>query len=160
MDFQKMLHYTEVHLSSLEVPGENSLCIYISGCLNHCLHCHYPELQKPDHGDSLLPYYMAILELYSTQATCICFLGEGENTPSIHSEFSHYCHIAAEQGFRTRLYCGRNVKPEPWMACFDYVKVGSFKEEKGPLSSPSTNQRMYRKINGKYQDITHLFWKD
>lgn len=157
---RKMLYYTEVDISPLEVPGEMSLCIYISGCQNRCCHCHYPQLQQPDYGAPLGLYFRAILELYSTRASCVCFLGEGENSFSVHEEFQEYCRIAKEYRFRTCLYSGREIHPEPWMDCFDYVKVGSFQEHRGPLSSPSTNQRMFQKTGDGYCDITQLFWDE
>ena len=42
---------------------------------------------------------------------------------------------------------------------FDYVKIGSYKQELGGLASSKTNQRMYRLANGKMEDITALFWE-
>jgi len=41
-----------------------------------------------------------------------------------------------------------------------YVKIGAWRAELGPLSSPSTNQRLYRyDEDGESEDITHRFWK-
>ena len=76
-----MLYYTEVCLSPYEVPGEQSICIYISGCLNRCKNCHYPELQYPDYGDVLSKRMSDIVALYHSQASCVCFLGEGRALP-------------------------------------------------------------------------------
>lgn len=47
---------------------------------------------------------------------------------------------------------------------FDYIKLGPYIKELGPLNNPSTNQRMYKVIhmstgNSKLIDITHKFWK-
>ena len=46
---------------------------------------------------------------------------------------------------------------------FDYIKLGPYSEEFGPLNSVTTNQRMYKvvKQNGNYElvDITNKFWK-
>ena len=42
---------------------------------------------------------------------------------------------------------------------FDYVKVGEYKKEFGPLNSPTTNQRLYRMSEKGKEDITYLFWK-
>ena len=51
---------------------------------------------------------------------------------------------------------------------FDYIKIGSYKKELGPLTSETTNQRMY-KVEGVHHedgsfsydlvDITKKFWK-
>ena len=75
------IYYTEVDLSPYEVPNEQSLCIYISGCQQVCQNCHYPDLRKANYGEPLIDFFEKLLELYFYQATCVCFLGEGENTP-------------------------------------------------------------------------------
>lgn len=46
------------------------------------------------------------------------------------------------------------------MHCFDYIKIGSYKEPLGALSSATTNQRLYKRIRSDYEDITYLFWND
>ena len=48
-----MLYYTEICLSPYEAPGEQFVCIYISGCADRCKICHYRELQLTDYGDVL-----------------------------------------------------------------------------------------------------------
>jgi anaerobic ribonucleoside-triphosphate reductase activating protein len=43
---------------------------------------------------------------------------------------------------------------------FDYIKVGPYIRHLGPLSQPTTNQRLYRKkSDGEFEDITFRFWK-
>ena len=51
---------------------------------------------------------------------------------------------------------------------FDYIKLGPYIEELGPLNHKTTNQRMYRIVLDHYddgtsgyelEDITHKFWK-
>ena len=66
-----MLYYTEVDLSSYEIPGETTLNIYISGCQNRCIDCHYPELQSNEYGEPLNLNFKRIIELYSNYAKCI-----------------------------------------------------------------------------------------
>ena len=154
-----MLHYTEVCLSPLEIPREVSICLYISGCRNSCPHCHYPALRQVDFGDLLAIYYREILSAYAPYATCVCFLGEGENTPITRKEFAYFSGIAHHMRLKTGLYSGRDVSIEPWMHIFDYIKLGSYQEKCGPLSSPSTNQVLYRNLNGIYKNCTHLFWQ-
>lgn len=153
-----MLYYTEIALSYREVPGENSLCIYISGCPHHCAGCHYPELQRADYGAPLSEYYVDIVDLYIRQATCVCFMGEGAGGTLEQDELLEYATYAKKAGLKTCLYSGRDVIIEPWMTAFDYIKLGSFQNDKGPLTSPTTNQRMYRKDGRWFIDITHLFW--
>ena len=43
---------------------------------------------------------------------------------------------------------------------FDYIKLGPYLAHLGPLNSPTTNQRMYRKLaDGSFEDITSRFRK-
>lgn len=155
-----MLHYTEFCLSPYEVPGEQSLCIYISGCINKCPNCHYPELQMPDNGEVLSIYYADIVELYLEQASCVCFLGEGTGLAEEKEELVAYAEYAHAKKLKTCLYSGRDTFIETWMLIFDYIKLGSYREELGTLDSPTTNQCMYRKnSHNRYDDITHCFQK-
>ena len=52
---------------------------------------------------------------------------------------------------------------------FDYIKVGPYKKECGPLDNPNTNQRLYKinkvteedgQDNVILEDITSKFWKN
>lgn len=153
-----MLRYTEFGLSHQEVPNESAICIYISGCPNRCRNCHYPELQDWLNGDPLRSQLSNIIDLYYSQATCVCFLGEGDCSQESKNELSDYAKYITARRLRVCLYSGRDVSIEEWMNCFDYVKLGSYKEEQGDLHSKTTNQRFYQKKNGVFVDRTELFW--
>lgn len=43
---------------------------------------------------------------------------------------------------------------------FDFIKLGPYKEEYGPLDSKTTNQRLFKIVKGKLEDITYKFWKN
>ena len=152
-----MLYYTEVGLSHLEVPNETALCIYISGCPNRCINCHYPQLQLADYGDILKRHFPKLIDLYSKMATCIVFLGEGQGTVDNRKELLYYCGLTHARDMKTCLYSGRDTHIEGWMQKFDYIKLGRYDPKYGPLNAPTTNQRMFKKIQGKYSDITHCF---
>lgn len=154
-----MLYYTEICLSPYEVPEHNSICIYISGCCNHCKNCHYPMLQKTNFGDELLGNFKKIVQLYENQATCICFLGEGKNTAYEHEEFYQMIRIAKKYNLKTCLYCGRDIEVEEWMKIFDFVKLGSYQEDCGGLNDKTTNQKFLEKTKNEYINITYKFWE-
>ena len=155
-----MLRYAEFCLSPFEVPREQSICIYISGCINRCKNCHYPDLQRTDYGESLCENFSDIIDIYSGQATCVCFLGEGGGLPEEKQEFVACTNYARIKNIKTALYSGRDTDIEPWMYIFDYIKLGSYREELGSLDSKTTNQRLFRKNHdGEYVDITELFWQ-
>ena len=153
-----MLYYTEICLSPYEVPNHNSICIYISGCNNNCNNCHYPILKQNNYGDKLLENFCNIIHLYKSQATCICFLGEGKNTKIERKEFSQMVEIAKKHNLKTCLYCGRDTNIEKWMHIFDFIKLGSYKEKYGCLSCRTTNQKLLEKTKNEYIDITYKFW--
>ena len=45
------------------------------------------------------------------------------------------------------------------MKDFDFIKVGAYKEEYGPLTIATTNQILYKKENNSFINITSKFWK-
>lgn len=153
-----MLYYTEAGLSHLEVPNETALCIYISGCPNRCVDCHYPQLQLSDYGDILKHHFLKLIDLYAHAATCVVFLGEGKSTADDRVELLYYCGLTHARNMKTCLYSGRDTYIEGWMQKFDYIKLGRFNSQYGPLNARTTNQRMFKKTQGRYTDITHQFW--
>lgn len=156
-----MLHYTEFCISHMEVPNEVALCIYISGCKNKCPECHYPELQRPDYGELVSEYFKQILDLYHEYTTCVCFMGEGEESEDSRKELLSYVKECHKRGYRCCLYSGRDVELEEWMRDFDYIKLGSYQKDRGALSEMTTNQRMWmRTRQGSFEDITYLFWDE
>lgn len=57
-------------------------------------------------------------------------------------------------------YSGRQeLSQEINVANFDFIKLGPYQEEHGPLSNPNTNQRFYQVENKELVDITHKFWE-
>ena len=63
---------------------------------------------------------------------------------------------------KTAIYCGRNNVEYDFYSHFDYIKVGEYKSEFGPLNSKQTNQRLYcidRHDKKVLDDITYVFQK-
>ena len=42
---------------------------------------------------------------------------------------------------------------------FDYIKIGPYIEKLGPLNKETTNQRLYKRTDSGWEDITKMFWK-
>lgn len=154
-----MLKYIEFGVSHMEVPGESCLCIYISGCTNNCTNCHYPELQSPTEGEILEKYFDDIVDLYRKQITCVCFMGEGECSEESRKELVMYVRKLHAKNILSCLYSGRDCEIEKWMSDFDFIKLGSYKEEYGSLLECTTNQKLFMKIANEYQDNTKKFWE-
>ena len=151
------LLYAMAGISEFEIPGQKSLVIYISDCQNNCHNCHTSYLKRP-FGTLLVDNFMDLFNLYYNYFDVVCFMGEGKNTKKEHQEFNYYCKIIKSRKKKVALYCGRNCTLEKWMYSFDYIKIGSYEEDKGPLTSINTNQKLYKKDAGKFLDITKAFW--
>ena len=57
-------------------------------------------------------------------------------------------------------YSGRQeLNEDIKLRWFNYIKLGPYIEELGPLNSETTNQRFYKVIDNKLIDITYKFKK-
>ncbi len=135
-----------------EIPDRVSLAVEITNCQGNCPGCHSPFLKR-DMGEELTPE--AIDEMISSNfgVDCFLFLGEGADPDALREAALHV--KTSHPGIELALYSGReNV--EDWISgLFDYVKVGPYRAECGPLNERSTNQRLYH--HG--EDITSRFWR-
>ena len=139
-----------------EVPDEVSLAINISGCPHHCEGCHSPYLAE-DIGNPLLPELISLLNTYQQYITCVCFMGGDQNIRELRSAFQ----VVKALGLKVAHYSGADDS-QPYTTALlngeiDYLKIGHYDKEKGPLTSPTTNQRFYDFRSGKGEDITWRF---
>ena len=154
-----MLKYVDTLVSFQEIPDEISLCINISNCPNNCPGCHSAYL-KDDIGTPLT--YTELMRILKDirGITCVCFMG-GDKEPG---EIQRLAQFVKEKGLNVAWYSGKQELHEDIrLANFDYVKLGPYIEELGPLTSRTTNQVMY-KIDHLADrpfvvDITSRFWK-
>lgn len=154
-----MLKYVDTLVSFQEIPDEISLCINISNCPNNCPGCHSAYL-KDDIGTPLT--YTELMRILKDirGITCVCFMG-GDKEPW---EIQRLAQFVKEKGLKVAWYSGKQELHEDIrLANFDYVKLGPYIEELGPLTSHTTNQVMY-KIDHLADkpfvvDITSRFWK-
>lgn len=142
-----------------EIPDCVTLAVEISNCQGNCVGCHSPFL-KNDIGEELTVEVIDSLLEDNFGVDCFLFLGEGNDRQSLLGLASH----ARGKGVRTALYSGRKQVEEDIYRAFDYVKVGPYIEEFGPLNSRTTNQRLYQ-VTGmedgvpQIVDITSKFWR-
>lgn len=156
-----MIKYVDTLVGFSEIPDEITLCINISNCPNNCPGCHSSWLLK-DEGTPLTYIELKSLINKNRGITCICFMG-GDREPW---EIQRLAKLIKEDfDIKVGWYSG---KDEIWkgidLIYFDYVKIGSYKRNLGPLNSPTTNQILYKVIHTKVctviMDITYLFWKN
>ena len=137
-----------------EIPDRVSLAVEISNCRGNCPGCHSPFLKK-DIGRELTPEVIDRLVADNFGVNCFLFLGEGRD-PETLLDLADY---ARGKGLLTAVYSGREEVEDIFWEHFDYIKLGPYKEECGPLNSPTTNQRLYYGADGQWEDITYRFWR-
>lgn len=153
-----MLKYVDAKVVFAEVPDEVTLAINISNCPCQCKGCHSSYLAQ-DIGERLS--FRSLHELITEKnkgISCVAFMG-GDSDPSRINTLASFLR-AHHYPVKIAWYSGRQeLSNSIDLSNFDYIKLGPYKEEFGPLNSRTTNQRFY-KVNGKeLVDITSEFWK-
>lgn len=141
-----------------EIPDMLTLAVEISNCKGNCTGCHSPFLKR-DIGEELTENTIDKMISENFGINCFLFLGEGKDPKTLIRLASH---IRQKHHLKVALYSGReNVEEEIWDN-FDYVKIGPYIPEFGPLNKDTTNQRLYyvEHSSGLIKtDITHKFIK-
>ena len=160
-----MLKYVNYEVVFAEIPDEISLAINISNCPCKCSGCHSPYLAE-DIGEKLTLDKIYKLIENNEGITCICFMG-GDSSPKEIDMFAR-C-IKDLYDIKVAWYSGRQeLSKYINLKCFDFIKLGPYIEEFGPLNSKTTNQRFYQVIKSHYEDgtsgyelldTTYKFWK-
>lgn len=160
-----MLKYTEVEVCFAEIPDEIALCINISNCPCRCEGCHSSYLAE-DIGTPLDKKELMNLIESNSGISCIALMG-GDAEPMEVKQLAKFIKeeypklkVAWYSG-REKLHysVGLNIQD------FDFIKLGPYREECGPLNKRTTNQKFYKVFHfstGKCKliDITHKFWKE
>ena len=138
-----------------EIPTEITLCLNLSLCPHHCPECHSQYLQT-DVGDELTDELL----IRHTGVTCILFMG-GDGDKERLSQLATY---AKSKGVLSGWYSGESeLDLNEYGRYFDYIKVGPYIKELGPLNSHTTNQRLYfikkDRDSLTMEDITYTFWR-
>ncbi len=148
-----MLKLSSYDIVFAEIPGEVTLALNLSGCPNGCEGCHSPHLRE-DTGEPLDGVLLeGLLDTYGDSVTCVAFMG-GDGDPAEVERLARYVH---GRGLKTAWYSGRERMPSPDV--FDYVKLGPYVASRGGLDNPATNQRLYRIVDGRAEDITESMHK-
>ena len=137
-----------------EIPDRVSLAVDISNCRGNCVGCHSPFLKK-DIGVELTPEVIDALVADHFGVNCFLFLGEGRDVEALLDLAAHVRSL----GLEVAVYSGRDGVEDIFWTHFDYIKLGPYKPECGPLNKTTTNQRLYRVVEGRPEDITSRFWR-
>lgn len=146
------MKYTDALVTFREFPDEVSLCINISNCPNHCIGCHTPKLRE-DIGIPLDTFNLQHLIENNKGITCIGFMGGDADIGELNALASF---VKYNYKLKVGWYSGQDIIDRRInILLFDYIKIGHYDSNKGPLDNPNTNQRLY-KIS--HEDITYKFW--
>lgn len=150
-----MLKYVNYDVVFQEIPDEVTLAINISGCQNKCPGCHSPELQT-DIGEPLTEeVILNLLDKYGDSITCVCFMGGDHDEVGLY----YLACLIKSKNKKVAVYTGGyTIHSLELTNILNYVKLGKYSERHGPLTSPSTNQRLYRREGKYWEDITYRFW--
>lgn len=135
------MKYVDTKVVFSELPNEITLAINISGCPCACHGCHSSYLAN-DIGTPLTCEELAKLIKKNQGITAISFMG-GDANPDEINKLAHW--VKAHTGLLVGWYSGRQqLAQEIKLFNFDFIKLGPYISDLGPLSSPNTNQRMYK----------------
>lgn len=154
-----MLKYLNTQVTFAEVPDEITLCINITGCKNGCKNCHSSYLAE-DIGNPLNKTVLSKLLEDNKGISCVSFMGGDRDTIHIVALASW---VKTHTNLKVAWYSGRQELSDivaRQLRWFDYIKLGPYREEFGPLNSRTTNQRMYKVHDCELEDITSKFWKE
>lgn len=155
-----MLKYVDTKVTFSEIPNEISLCINISGCPNRCKLCHSPYLQQ-NIGEDLTEEKLVNLIESNRGISCICFMG-GDQSPHSIVKLARLIKVAYPE-LKIAWYSGKDILSycvQKSLEEFNYIKMGPYIEDKGPLTSRTTNQKLFKVCGNNLKDITYLFWND
>ena len=154
-----MLLISNYTVSLLEVPNELSLCLNISECPCKCKGCSEPYLQESIGTPLTIDFLDSLLSKYKKyNLSCICFMG-GD---AFYDDIAQLIEVMRLKfpNLKWAMYSGRSVMNEELSQLLDYYKIGPFIPKYGPLNEKTTNQRMYKKVDGQWVDITYRFQEE
>ena len=160
-----MIKYLETLVTFAEIPDEITLCINITNCPCNCNGCHSSYLSK-DIGEELNNDVLDKLISDNSGISCIAFMG-GDSSPKEINDLAKY--VKDKYSISIAWYSGRQeLSKDINLDNFDYIKLGPYIKELGPLTSKTTNQKLYQygklfsdyTIDKCWKDITYKFWND
>lgn len=163
-----MLKYNGYDIVFSEIPDEISLAISLTKCPFLCPECHSPELRQ-DIGEELT--VTKVLDLYKEHPYCtvILFMGGDSQIEDLNTLVLSVQSMNSSPKFGW--YSGHTECPSELRAeLFDYIKLGPYIKECGPLNNLTTNQKLYWRDRKQtkwqvgppykdWSDITYKFWK-
>lgn len=150
------MKYTDAKVVFRELPDEITLAINISGCPIHCPDCHSKYLWE-DVGTELDYFRLYRLIRENEGITAVCFMG-GDACPDQIMSLTRFVKTTFYNKIKTGWYSGQLSKP--YTTWLDYVKLGPYVKECGPINKEGSNQKLYKNVNGQWKDITYMMYNN
>lgn len=157
-----MVKYKDYYIVFEEIPDKITLAVNITNCQNRCIGCHSPELRE-NIGNELTTDEIDKMIKENDGINCFLFMGEGNDKDGLIMLMEYIKRTYPL--LNIALYSGRETVESEILYYLDFVKVGPFIPERGPLNKETTNQKLFQvthELNcSEYfiSDITFKFWK-
>lgn len=149
------MKYVDTKVVFREVPDQITLAVNISQCPVQCPGCHSSYLAQ-DIGEILDEDVLDALIKANTGISCVSFMG-GDRDPMEVRRLAEWLHCCYPK-LKVCWYSGRNLEmARNVIPVLDFIKVGPYVDEFGPLNSKTTNQRFYS-ITHKKEGPTLTDW--
>lgn len=143
-------------------PGDNTAAftIWFTGCDFHCKNCHNRKLWNKDAGRKHKAELVASIvrsSCHRLNTKSVVFLG-GEPLQQDKQELLSLCRLLTEADLKIWLYTGYDLSDvdEEILKYVHTIKCGRYIDKLKQDGFPaSTNQKVYRSVNGKFVDITN-----
>ena len=146
-------------------PGDAtaSITIWFSGCSLRCKNCHNRKLWDKEYGHKY--YASAVAKIVRAECNklnikSVVLLG-GEPLQQDKEELLSLCRLLKEAGLKIWLYTGYDFQDADDFGILEYiytVKCGEYIERLKQDGFPaSSNQRVYRRVDKYFEDITEQF---
>lgn len=153
----RILKVSSICTGFLEVPSNISINIYVQGCKIKCKDCHTPELQNFKNGIILTTDDVSTIVNTHDMSKWVCWLG-GEPVDQIYSVIEFSKIFKEKHNLNIALYTGylfEDLTTFDILKYVDLIKDGPFIKERGPVTSPTTNQRVFLKLNNIWKQINY-----
>ena len=157
-----MIKYKNYMVVFEEIPDKVTLAVNITNCQNRCVGCHSPELRQ-NIGNELTTNEIDKMIKENDGINCFLFMGEGNDQETLIKLMEYIKRTYPLLDLA--LYSGRETVESELLCYLDFIKVGPFIPEYGPLNKKTTNQKLFQishelnRIDYFITDITSKFWK-
>lgn len=139
------------------MPDEISLALSISGCNLGCNGCHSSETWDKSYGSELTDIVLCNLLTKHKHISCVLIYDGLHDVNRLIELLA----IVKSFNLKTAMYTGLEYLEPEVLAMLDYYKLGKYNKNLGGLSSPNTNQKLYKSINNGtlFYDFKSKNWR-